>query len=59
MREGEGEWKHAAQPGPYRLGREFPWLTVGWGGGWRGVRDLTVGEGTQGWELVPGTGVVG
>ena len=24
LREGEGEWKHAAQPGPYWLGREFP-----------------------------------
>ena len=24
LREGEGEWEHAAEPGPYWLGREFP-----------------------------------
>ena len=30
VREGDGEWEHAAQPGPYWLGREFPgWLVAG------------------------------
>ena len=30
VREGGGEWEHAAQPGPYWLGREFSgWIVTG------------------------------
>ena len=34
-------------------------LASGLGGGWGSVRDLTTWEGTRGWKLMPGAGVVG
>ena len=33
--------------------------STGWGGGWGSVKDLTTGEETRGWKLMPGAGVVG
>ena len=44
---------------PLLAGARVSRLASGWGGGWGSVRDLTTGEGTRGWKLMPGTGVVG
>ena len=44
---------------PLLAGARVSRLASGWGGGWGSVRDLTTGEGTRGWKLVPGAGVVG
>ena len=44
---------------PLLAGAGVSRLDSSWGGGWGSVRDLTTEGGAQGWELVPGTGVVG
>ena len=44
---------------PLLAGAGVSRLDSGWGGGWGSVRDLTTREGTRGWKLMPGAGVVG
>ena len=56
---GKGQMARGGEGEGLREGEGVSQLIGGWGGGLGGVKYLTAREGTYGWKLVPGAGVVG